>query len=59
MNILVFAEQRDLRFKKSSFETVCAARGIAATLGAEVTALVVGSGVEGIARSWARTVLHA
>jgi electron transfer flavoprotein alpha subunit len=49
MNILVFAEQRDLRFKKSAFETVCAARGIAATLGAEVTALVIGSGVQGIA----------
>ncbi len=49
MKILVFAEQRDLRFKKSAFETVFAARGIAATLGAEVTALVIGSGVRGIA----------
>lgn len=49
MKILVFAEQRDLRFKKSAFETVFAARGIAVTLGAEVTALVIGSGVQGIA----------
>jgi electron transfer flavoprotein alpha subunit len=49
MKILVFAEQRDLRFKKSAFETVFAAQGIAATLGAEVTALVIGSGVQSIA----------
>jgi electron transfer flavoprotein alpha subunit len=49
MKILVFAEQRDLRFKKSAFETVFAAHGIARTLGAEVTALVIGSGVHRIA----------
>ena len=46
MNILVFAEQRDLKFKKSAFETVYAARGIAATLDAEVTALVIGNGIQ-------------
>ncbi len=49
MKILSFAEQRDNRFKKSSFETVKAAKGIADQLGAECIALVVGSGVEGIA----------
>ncbi|HCV43028.1 MAG TPA: electron transfer flavoprotein subunit alpha [Bacteroidetes bacterium] len=49
MNILAFAEQRDNKFKKSSFETVKAARGIADQLGAECVALVIGSGVEGIA----------
>jgi len=49
MKILAFAEQRDNKFKKSSFETVKAARGIADQLGAECVALVVGSGVEGIA----------
>ncbi len=49
MKILSFAEQRDNKFKKSSFETVKAAKGIADQLGAECIALVVGSGVEGIA----------
>ena len=49
MNIVAFAEQRDNKFKKSSFETVKAAREIADQLGAECVALVVGSGVEGIA----------
>ena len=49
MKVLAFAEQRNNKFKKSSFETVKAARGIADQLGAECAALVVGSGVEGIA----------
>lgn len=49
MNILVFAEQRDNKYKKSSYEAVKAAKGIADQLGAECVALVVGSGVEGIA----------
>jgi electron transfer flavoprotein alpha subunit len=49
MKILAFAEQRDNKFKKSSFETVKAARGIADQLKAECVALVVGSGVEEIA----------
>jgi electron transfer flavoprotein alpha subunit len=44
MNVLAFAEQRGNSFKKSAFETVQAARGIADRLGAEFTALVVGSG---------------
>lgn len=49
MKVLAFAEQRDQRFKKSSFEAVRAAREIADKLGAECLALVVGSGVESIA----------
>jgi electron transfer flavoprotein alpha subunit len=49
MTILVFAEQRDNRFKKSSFEAVCAARGLADQLGGSCLALVVGSGVEATA----------
>jgi len=49
MNVLAFAEQRDQKFKKSSFETVRTARVIADQLGAECVALVAGSGVEKIA----------
>jgi electron transfer flavoprotein alpha subunit len=49
MNILVFAEQRDSKIKKSSFEAVGAARTLANELNASCVALVVGSGVEGIA----------
>jgi electron transfer flavoprotein alpha subunit len=45
MKILAFAEQRDGKFKKSSFEAVCTARDVADKLGAECVALVVGSGV--------------
>lgn len=51
MKILAFAEQRDNKFKKSSFETVKAAKTIADQLGAECLALVIGSGVEAIAAS--------
>ena len=50
MKILAFAEQRENNFKKSSFETVRAARNIADQLGVEFAALVVGSGVETIAQ---------
>lgn len=53
MRVLAFAEQRDNKLKKSSFEAVKAARGIADQLGAECIALVVGSGVEGIASALA------
>jgi electron transfer flavoprotein alpha subunit len=45
MTILVFAEQRDGKIKKSSFEAVSAATGLAKQLGAECVALVVGHGV--------------
>jgi electron transfer flavoprotein alpha subunit len=49
MTILVFAEQRDSKFKKSSFEAVRAARGIADQLNVSCVAVVAGSGVEAIA----------
>lgn len=50
MNVLAFAELRDNKFKKSSFETVQAAWGIADQLGAEFAALVIGSGVDAVAK---------
>jgi len=49
MHVLAFAEQREKQLKKSSYETIQAARRIADQLGAKFTALVVGSGVEGAA----------
>jgi electron transfer flavoprotein alpha subunit len=45
MHVLAFAEQREGFIKKSSFETVQAARGIADTLGARFSALVVGNDI--------------
>jgi electron transfer flavoprotein alpha subunit len=49
MKILVFAEQRDNKFKKPAFEAVRAARTIADQLGGEVIGLVVGGAVQSIA----------
>lgn len=49
MKIVVFAEQRDNKFKKSSFESIRAAKGVADQLGAECVALVIGSGIESMA----------
>ncbi len=49
MNILVFAEQREQKFKKSSFEAVQAGRTLADQMGGSVVALAVGSGVSGMA----------
>ena len=49
MKILAFAEQRNNQFKKTAFEIVRAARGVADTLSAEVVALVVGESVAPIA----------
>jgi electron transfer flavoprotein alpha subunit len=51
MKVLAFAEERGGKFKKSSFETVQAARGFAETLKAEFFAVVVGNGVRTIASS--------
>ncbi len=48
MKVLAFAEQRDNKFRKSSFETVQAAKKIAGELNAEFVALVIGSGVSSI-----------
>ncbi len=45
MKVLVVAEQREGKFKKSSFEAVHAARGVADQLGAEFAALAVGGGI--------------
>jgi electron transfer flavoprotein alpha subunit len=45
MNVLVFAEQRETRFKKSSFEAVSTARSLADQSGGSCTALVIGSGI--------------
>ena len=49
MVILVFTEQRESKIKKSSFEAVSAAHNLAGELGGTSVALVVGSGVDGIA----------
>lgn len=49
MKILAFAEQRENTFKKSAFEVVKAARGVADQLGAEFAALIIGHGVEALA----------
>ncbi len=51
MKILVFAEERDGKFKKPAFESVRAARTIADRLGGEVVALVLGDSVNSIASS--------
>ncbi|HYG78809.1 MAG TPA: electron transfer flavoprotein subunit alpha/FixB family protein, partial [Pyrinomonadaceae bacterium] len=48
--ILVFAEHRDGTLNKTSFEAVAAAQSLAAELGQAVTAVVVGSGAEGLAQ---------
>lgn len=49
MNILVFAEQRENRLKKTAFEAVRAAYDLGAQLGASVSALVLGSGSASLA----------
>jgi len=47
--VFVITEQRDGVFRKVSFEAVSEGRRIADGLGADLTAVVVGSGIEGIA----------
>ena len=47
--VFVITEQRDGDFRKVSFEAVSEGRRIADGLGADLTAVVVGSGIEGIA----------
>lgn len=49
MNVLVFAEQRDNKFKKSSFEAVSAGKMLAEKLGGQCLALVIGNGVASMA----------
>ena len=48
--VLVIAEQRDGEFRKVTYEAVSEGRRVADALGTEVTAVVLGSGVAGIAR---------
>ncbi len=50
MKILVFAEQREGKFKKSAFEVTQTAKRIADQLGAELVTLVIGQNVESIAK---------
>jgi electron transfer flavoprotein alpha subunit len=47
--VFVITEQRDGAFRKVSFEAVSEGRRVADGLGAEVAAVVLGSGIEGIA----------
>lgn len=49
--VIAFAEQRGGEFKKSAFEAVSEAARVAAALGGEAAAVVMGKGVEGIAAS--------
>jgi len=46
--VFVITEQRDNAFRKVSFEAVSEGRRVADGLGADVTAVVVGSGIEGL-----------
>ena len=48
--ILVFAEHRDGVLNKTSFEAIAAAQSLAAELGQAVTAVLAGSGAEGLAQ---------
>jgi electron transfer flavoprotein alpha subunit len=47
--VFVITEQRDGVFRKVSFEAVSEGRRVADGLGAEVTAVVLGAGIEGLA----------
>jgi len=46
--VFVITEQRDKAFRKVSFEAVSEGRRVADGLGADLTAVVVGSGIEGL-----------
>jgi electron transfer flavoprotein alpha subunit len=47
--VIVFAEQREGRLRRAAQESLCEARRLANQLGGEVGAVVVGSGVRGLA----------
>ena len=49
MSVLAIAEQRDGNFRKVTYEVLSEGRKLADDLGSELTALVLGAGVEGIA----------
>ena len=50
-NVLVFAEQREGKFRKVALEAVSEGKRLTDKLGGELNAVVIGSGVEGIAGS--------
>jgi len=52
--VLAFAEQRNGTLKKTAFEVVCAAAGLANQGQMDVTAVLVGSGVKGLAEELGR-----
>jgi len=52
--VFVITEQRDGEFRKVSFEAVSEGRRLADGLGSELTAVVLGSGVEGLAGQLAK-----
>ncbi len=52
MKVLAFAEQRDSKFKKTAFEVARAAQNTAQQLGADVVTLIIGSGIEGLAKEF-------
>ena len=52
--VLAFAEQVDGSFRKIAYEVVCEGRRLADALGEPVTAVVVGSDIEGIAGELAK-----
>ena len=47
--ILTFAEHRDGKLRRPSLEAVCEGRRLAGPLGAKLTSVLIGSGVEGLA----------
>jgi electron transfer flavoprotein alpha subunit len=49
MSVIAIAEQRDGAFRKVTFEAVSQGRRLADSLGTDLTALVLGSGIEAIA----------
>ncbi len=49
MTILAYIEQRGGQLKKNAFETITAARNLAASTGGKFSALLVGDGVAGLA----------
>ena len=54
--VWVFCEQRQGALMSTDFELVSEARKLADELGCEVTGLLLGDNVEGIAKGWAAMV---
>ncbi len=49
MSVLAITEQRDGKFRKTTYEVMSEGRRLADSLGTELTALLVGAGVDGLA----------